>query len=97
MKTVEELLKCLKSDCRGCERENYASCEVNGYAVEVIEALQAENTALKAKLDKAVEDLSRMANGYKDCGNCANIGDTIGKCEYQHTGDCYKWRGEETK
>lgn len=37
--TVERLLKCLKSDCRGCERENYASCDVYAEAVEVLEKI----------------------------------------------------------
>jgi len=39
MKTIDEVLKCLKSDCRGCERENYASCEVNSYTIELLEEL----------------------------------------------------------
>ena len=39
MKTIEELLKCLKSDCKGCERENYASCNVNDYVNKLLKEL----------------------------------------------------------
>lgn len=59
-----------------------------------------ENTHLRSQLaevtaerDAAVEDLTRLANGNKDCGACAHIGDSIDKCEYTHTGDCFEWRG----
>lgn len=43
MKTIEEVLKCLKSDCKGCERENYASCNVNDYVIELLEELAKDH------------------------------------------------------
>ena len=47
MKTIEQVLKCLKPDCKGCERENYASCDVNSYVIELLEDLMQKQTPKK--------------------------------------------------
>lgn len=61
----------------------------------LIANLRRELEASKRRERAAVEDLTRMANGYKDCGGCAHIVVCINKSELKHTGVCYEWRGPE--
>lgn len=98
---IVRALKCCGTvDVQGCDKCPFEYCgpecdALCGNAADCIEWLQAELEASKRRESAAVDSLTRMANGYKDCGDCAYIGNSIGKCEYQHTGDCYKWRGPE--
>lgn len=77
------------------------------------EKLKSENTALKAKLDKAVDDMTTMANSMREyaetdtacCFACkydtdfsiTGSGDYANECPGFDKGDCFEWRGVETE
>lgn len=84
------------ADCIEMLPEEIHNATVHADCMEAkASAYQAELEASQRRERAAVDSLTRMANGYKDCGDCAYIGHSIGKCEYKPTGLCYKWRGPE--
>lgn len=59
------------SECPALSKYNHRICKatIDKLAVNLIERLQAENTRLKAELDKAVEDMRRCRRNKCDYCN----------------------------
>ena len=74
------------------ERDRVAiclECEV-ALAEEVIKNLEAENAALREKLEAAIEDIRRIA----PCSLCKHNGKQPCKNEDVGHEKCFEWRGE---
>ena len=65
-------------------------CEV-ALAEEVIKNLEAENAALREKLEAAIEDIRRIA----PCSLCKHNGKQLCKNEDAGHEKCFEWRGEQ--
>lgn len=85
----------LTNKCNALEKLFIEQDAINAKYIKGCDELQSENAQLRAKLDKAIEDINNSANDPFHCGICKH---RYTKCTLRPDGDCgFEYCGLEDK